>query len=59
LNLDPEFQEDGLRVHFRARVSENQTSIHMWGTIVEIISMEKLEVTGQPLFQFGTALALL
>ncbi|MDI6889237.1 MAG: hypothetical protein QMC78_06105 [Methanocellales archaeon] len=45
LNLGPEFQEDGLRVWFKAKISENQTSVHMWGTIVEIISIEKYDLS--------------
>jgi hypothetical protein len=42
VNLDEEFQVDGLRVQFKARISENQVSSHMWGTIVEIIEIHKL-----------------
>ncbi len=59
LNLDPEFQEDGLRVYFKAKISENQTSIHVWGIVIEIISIEKLEISGVPVFQFSVAVALL
>jgi len=40
-NLAPEFQQDGLKVSFEAVPSTNQMSIHMWGTIVEIESMQK------------------
>ena len=40
-NLAPEFQQDGLKVSFEAVPATNQMSIHMWGTIVEIKSMQK------------------
>lgn len=42
VNLDEEFQVDGLRVHFKARICESQVSVHMWGTIVEIIEIRNL-----------------
>ncbi len=42
VNLDEEFQVDGLRVRFKARISESQVSSHMWGTIVEIIEIQNL-----------------
>lgn len=41
-NLDESFKEDGLRVHFRARTVEDAVSIRMWGTIVSIISIERI-----------------
>ena len=42
INLDQEFQEDGLRIHFEAKVHEDVASTHMWGTIVEITNIERL-----------------
>lgn len=42
VNLDEEFRVDGLRVQFKARISENQVSGQMWGTIVEIIEIRKI-----------------
>jgi hypothetical protein len=42
-NLDPTFQEDGLRVHFDAKIAENANSIHMWGTVVELIDIETIK----------------
>jgi hypothetical protein len=42
-NLVPTFQEDGLRVHFDAKILENANSIHMWGTIVELIDIETIK----------------
>ena len=43
INLDPIFQEDNLRVHFDAKIAENANSIHMWGTVVELIDIEKIK----------------
>lgn len=43
INLPLEFQEDGLRVKFKARILWNQVSIHMWGLIVKIIEIEQLD----------------
>ncbi len=42
INLPSEFEEDGIRVKYTIKILENQTSIHQWGTIVEIIKIEKL-----------------
>jgi len=42
INLPQEFQEDGLRVSFAARICEDQISFHMWGIIIEIIRIERL-----------------
>lgn len=41
-NLDETFEEDGLRVRFRAREREDLMSVRMWGTIIEIMSIERL-----------------
>lgn len=41
-DLNESYKEDGLRVHFRLREVEDAVSIRMWGTIVEIISIERL-----------------
>ena len=43
INLGKEFQVDGLRVRFDAKKRENLTSFHMWGTIIEIINIERIE----------------
>jgi len=40
INLPVEFQEDGLRVKFKARILWNQYGFHMWGLIVKIIEIE-------------------
>ena len=44
ITLPKEFQIDGLKVKFKARVSKDQESFYMWGTIIEIIDIEK-EIT--------------
>lgn len=41
-NLDEAYEEDGLRVRFRARERDDLMSIRMWGRIVEIISIERM-----------------
>jgi len=43
INLSKEFQVDGLRVRFDARKRDNMASFHMWGTIIEIINIERIE----------------
>ena len=43
INLPIEFQEDGLRVKFKARILWNQVSFHMWGLIVKILEIERLD----------------
>lgn len=42
LTLGEPFQQDGLRVAFTARVRNDMASIYMWGTLVEIVEIEKL-----------------
>ena len=42
INLPSEFEENGLRVNFTVKILENQSSIHMWGTVVEILEIIKL-----------------
>lgn len=36
IDLPADFREDGVRVHFRARVRNDLVSVHMVGSIVEI-----------------------
>ena len=43
MNLDQTYQKDGLRIHFQAKIRQDITSIHMWGTIIEITKIEKLK----------------
>ncbi len=42
INLPSEFQEDGIRVKYSLKILEDQANIHQWGTMVEIISIEKI-----------------
>jgi inhibitor of cysteine peptidase len=43
MNLDQTYQQDGLHVSFQARIREDIASIHMWGKIIEITKIEKLQ----------------
>lgn len=42
INLPSEFQVDGLRVKFIAKIRKDLHSYHMWGTIIELIYIKKL-----------------
>lgn len=42
VNLNAEFQVDGLRVRFEAAVMHNVMTFHMWGTLVSIRTIERL-----------------
>ncbi len=41
-NLEPGFKKHGLKVKFTARLRSDLRSIHMWGTVVDIISIDSL-----------------
>ena len=43
INLDSEFQRKDLRVYFEAKIRTDLGSFHMWGKIVEILKIQKLE----------------
>ena len=43
INLPEEYKKDGARIRFTAKKTDDQTSFHMWGTIVELTNIEKLE----------------
>ena len=43
MNLPQEFQRDGLRVRFQAKIRQDIASIHMWGKIIEITRIEILK----------------
>jgi hypothetical protein len=43
VNLPREFMQDGLRVRFVARLLDSWASIHMWGRLIEIIKIEKID----------------
>lgn len=40
--LPKEFQQDGLRVRFTVKVLQGVMTIRMWGTPVEVLSIERL-----------------
>lgn len=40
INWNSEFKIDGLRVHFTAKIRPDLLSFHMWGTIVEILTIQ-------------------
>jgi hypothetical protein len=42
VNLPDEFRKDGLRVRYDVRELRDRASVHMWGTIAEIVRIEKL-----------------
>lgn len=41
MNLPSDFMKDGLRVKYRAKLRKDLSSFHMWGVIVELISIER------------------
>ena len=43
INLNSEFRYEDLRVYFEAKIRTDQGSFHMWGMIVEILKIQKLE----------------
>ena len=43
INLNIEFRCEDLRVYFEAEIRTDLVSFHMWGKIVEILKIQKLE----------------
>ncbi|MHB8904992.1 MAG: hypothetical protein ACYC4T_03415 [Melioribacteraceae bacterium] len=43
LNLPKEFQVEGKRIQFKYIEKNDMASIHMWGTIIEIIEIHELK----------------
>ena len=43
INLKDEFKIDSLEIKFNYRKTSNQTNIHMWGTIVKLSNVEKID----------------
>jgi hypothetical protein len=41
-NLSQAFQTDGMRVRFEAKELPGRSSVHMWGTVVELVIIQKL-----------------
>lgn len=42
VNLTSQFAVDGLRVKVQARIIKDAASIHMWGKIIEIMTINRL-----------------
>ena len=42
INLPVGFHEDGIHVRFLYIIRDAQMSIHQWGTLIEIVSVERL-----------------
>ncbi|TSA23768.1 hypothetical protein D4R75_02655 [bacterium] len=42
MNLPEDLRKDGLRVRFEAKELKDRASFHMWGTIVELVHIQKL-----------------
>lgn len=42
INIPQEFRKDGMRVRFAAKELPGRASVHMWGTIVELLTIQKL-----------------
>lgn len=43
MNLSEDFKEEGLRVWFKVQLQPDLASIYMWGIMVEIIEIERLD----------------
>ena len=39
--MEDEYKKDGLPVRFEVKIREDLAGFHMWGTIVEIVQIEK------------------
>jgi hypothetical protein len=42
IKLPQEFEIDGLRVKFKAKIRKDLVSIHMWGILIELININKI-----------------
>jgi hypothetical protein len=42
INLKPDFRKDGQKVKFVYSFKKNLKSIHMWGKLIEIVSIRKI-----------------
>lgn len=43
INLPPEIETDGLRVKFKAKIRKDLVSIHMWGVLIELTYIKKIQ----------------
>ena len=42
INLPSDLELDGIHVDYTLKILDNQSSIHMWGVVVEIIEIRRL-----------------
>ena len=42
INLSAEFRVDGLKISFKYKICNEQTSFHMWGTNIELLEVNKI-----------------
>lgn len=42
INLPKEFEVNGLRVYFKAKIRKDLGSYHLWGAVIELIYIKKL-----------------
>lgn len=42
MDMDKNFEQDGLEVNFRAKEAKDVVGIHMWGRYIEIIEMKPI-----------------
>lgn len=57
IDLPPRYREDGLRVHFEARLRTDLMSTHMVGTLIELTGIRELDAPG-PAGQSGRPTAV-
>ncbi|MBA7603669.1 hypothetical protein ES703_10784 [subsurface metagenome] len=43
VNLSKEFEMDGLKVKFKAKIRKDLVSIHMWGILIELTHINKIK----------------
>jgi hypothetical protein len=43
INLSKEFEMDGLKVKFKAKIRKDLVSIHMWGILIELTDIDKIK----------------
>jgi hypothetical protein len=42
INLSQEFREEGLQIGFVAKICKGLSSTHMWGSLIEIVAIERI-----------------
>lgn len=48
-NLGKEFRKEGLRIKLQARLRNDVVSFRMWGKVIEVLSVMRLDDKGTPL----------